>query len=80
MASDLMTNDVISCDASEEAKRLEQIMTEHQVLRILTRDVGILRAVVNEIDIVNYRMQFAEKEAVSCGAIFQELRKMPSPH
>jgi CBS domain-containing protein len=31
MVSDIMTHDVISCEASEKVERLEQLMTEHQV-------------------------------------------------
>ena len=61
--SNLITNDVISCDAKENVRRLEQLMTEHQVRHIPITDEGVLCAVVNVLDLVSYRMQSAEKEA-----------------
>jgi CBS domain-containing protein len=61
--SSLMTNDVISCDAKENVRRLEQLMTEHQVRHIPITDEGVLCAVVNVLELVRYRMQSAEKEA-----------------
>ena len=61
--SNLMTHDVISCDAAEAVQRLEQLMTEYQVRHIPITDEGILCAVVNVLDLVRYRMQSAEKEA-----------------
>jgi len=63
LVSQLMTNDVISCDASENVQRLEQLMTEHHVRHIPITDDGVLCAVINILDIVRYRMQSAEKEA-----------------
>jgi len=63
MVTQIMTNDVISCDAGENVQRLEQLMTEHHVRHIPITNDGVLCAVVNVLDIVRYRMQSAEKEA-----------------
>lgn len=63
LVNQLMTHDVISCDAGEKVYRLEQLMTEYHVRHIPITDNGVLCAVVNVLDIVRYRMQSAEKEA-----------------
>lgn len=63
LVSELMTKDVLCCDASEKVQRLEQLMTENHVRHIPITDDGILCAVVNVVDLVRYRMQSAEKEA-----------------
>ena len=63
LVSNLMTHDVISCDATENVERIEQLMIEHQVRHIpVTRD-GKLSAVVNTLDVVRFRMQSAEAES-----------------
>lgn len=64
-----MTNDVISCDAKENVRRLEQLMTEHQVRHIPFMDEGVLCAVVNVLDLVRYRMQSAEKRSWSASGL-----------
>lgn len=63
LVSNLMTHDVISCDATEKVQRIEQLMIEHNVRHIPITNDGILCAVVNILDIVKFRMQSAEKEA-----------------
>lgn len=63
LVSELMTQNVIYCDASEKVQRIEQLMTEHNVRHIPITDDGVLRAIVNILDVVRYRMQSAEKEA-----------------
>ena len=63
LVSELMTQNVIYCDASEKVQRIEQLMTEHNVRHIPITDDGVFRAIVNILDVVRYRMQSAEKEA-----------------
>jgi predicted transcriptional regulator len=63
LGGDLMTHDVISCDATDKIERLEQLMIEHQVRHIPITHKGKLSALVNTLDIVNSPMQSAEKEA-----------------
>lgn len=63
VVSDLMTHDVISCEATESIQRLEQLMIEHRVRHIPITDQGLLCAVVNVLDIVRFRMEAAEKES-----------------
>ena len=63
LVSDLMTHDVISCEATEKVERLEQLMIEHQVRHIPITDQGMLCAVVSTLDIVAFRREAAEKEA-----------------
>lgn len=63
LVSDLMTHDVISCEATENVERLEQLMIEHQVRHIPITDQGMLCAVVSTLDIVAFRREAAEKEA-----------------
>lgn len=63
LVSELMTQNVIYCDAGEKVQRLEQLMTEHHVRHIPITEDGVLRAIVNILDVVRYRMQSAEKEA-----------------
>ena len=63
LVSHLMTHDVISCEATENVQRIEQLMIEHNVRHIPVTIDGVLCAVVNILDIVKFRMQSAEKEA-----------------
>jgi CBS domain-containing protein len=63
MVSDIMTHDVISCEASEKVERLEQLMTEHQVRHVPVTNQGMLCAMVSVLDVVQFRMAAAEREA-----------------
>lgn len=62
-ASDLMTRDVVTCDAGEPIDRIYELMDEHQVRHIPITDANGLCGIINTLDVVSYRLAEVNAEA-----------------
>ena len=59
---DVMTKDVITCDAKDPVQRLELLMTQNNVRHIPITDAGSPVALISIIDVTRHRLSMAEGE------------------
>lgn len=59
---DVMTKDVITCDANDPVQRLELLMTQNNVRHIPITDAGVPVALISIIDVTRHRLSLAEGE------------------
>ncbi len=59
---DVMTKEVITCDAKDTVQRLELLMTQNNVRHIPITDAGRPVALVTVIDVTRHRLSLAEGE------------------
>lgn len=59
---DVMTKDVITCDANDPVQRLELLMTQNNVRHIPITDAGAPVALISIIDVTRHRLSMAEGE------------------
>ncbi len=62
--SDVMTEDVITCEFGQPISSILELMHEHQIHHIPITEQGELCGIINMLDLVKYRLDELEEESM----------------
>lgn len=60
---ELMRREVVTCDIGEPMSKVLELMNAHQIHHVPITKNGLLRGIINMLDVVKYRLKQIEAEA-----------------